>query len=87
LFEAASDSILVSRAEGPDTGRIVAANRAAEEALGYSNEELLALNVRDLLVDPSDPDIDSRFQRMLAGERLNYEVEQRRKDGRKLMRE
>lgn len=81
LFEAASDAIMVLRADGEDAGRIVAANKAAEEMTGYSIEELLTLKMSDTLAGPVDGQLEERFKRMLAGERLNFEVEQLRKDG------
>src|SRR5208283_369186 len=48
LFESAADAIFLLEAEGPDSGRIIAANRAAAEMHGYTVDELLTLNIRDL---------------------------------------
>ena len=41
-------------------GRVVETNRAAEETYGYTRDELLKLNVRDLRYDPSD--VDKQFR-------------------------
>jgi PAS domain S-box-containing protein len=81
LFETASDSILILEAEGDRAGSIVAANQAAAEMTGYTVEELLSLNIRDVITPEAARNRPGRFQRLAAGERLNFEVEQRRKDG------
>ncbi|HLF83054.1 MAG TPA: PAS domain S-box protein [Blastocatellia bacterium] len=81
LFETASDSILILEAEGGRVGNIVAANQAAAEMTGYAVEELLSLNISDVTTAEAAGNRPGLLQRLAAGERLNFEVEQRRKDG------
>ena len=45
VFEFAPDALLIA----DEAGRIVMANRGAEETLGYPHEELLALTIEDLV--------------------------------------
>jgi len=73
LADAAREAIFVH-----DGQRILDANRAAEEALGYSREELLALNPLDLIA-PEDRDrVRARIRAGFVGE---YEARGLRKDG------
>ncbi len=74
LRERAHDVILFL---GRD-GRVVEANHAAEEAYGYTRDELLALNVRDLRYDASD--FEKQFRGALR-EGVIFETTHRRKDG------
>jgi two-component system NtrC family sensor kinase len=74
LRERAHDVILFL---GMD-GRIVEANHAAEEAYGYTREELLKLNVRDLRYDASD--LDRQF-RLALKQGVIFETVHKRKDG------
>jgi two-component system NtrC family sensor kinase len=59
-------------------GRIVEANHAAEEAYGYTRDELLQLNVRDLRYDRSD--VDRQF-RIALKQGVVFETIHKRKDG------
>jgi diguanylate cyclase (GGDEF)-like protein/PAS domain S-box-containing protein len=64
LLEYVRDAVLfVRRADG----RIVAANRAAEETYGRSVDELLGLSIQDLL-DPNDIDTTTPFDPTRGGE-------------------
>ena len=74
LRERAHDVILFL---GMD-GRIVEANRAAEEAYGYTREELLKLNVRELRYDPTD--VERQF-RIALKQGVVFETMHKRKDG------
>ena len=74
LRERAHDVILFLAVDG----RIVEANRAAEEAYGYTRDELLKLNVRDLRYDRSD--VDRQFRAALR-QGLVFETIHKRKDG------
>ncbi|HXW68634.1 MAG TPA: ATP-binding protein, partial [Dissulfurispiraceae bacterium] len=83
LFESAADAIFLLEAEGPDSGRIIAANRAAAEMHGYTVDELLTLNIRDLdapVVGEGDKGRLSKG-RILKGEWIKVELNHRRKDG------
>lgn len=81
LFESAGDAVFILEAEGPDAGRIVAANRAAAEMHGYTVEELLSMSIRDLDDPESAKKAPDRFRRILDGEWIKCEVRHFRKDG------
>ena len=58
---------------------LIEANLAAEAAYGYGREELLALNIRDLRIDPP---AEIRAQMRAAGNvGIQFETYHRRKDG------
>jgi len=81
LFESAGDSILVMEIEGAQIGKIVSANHAAANMHGYTIEELLTMNIKDLDTEESAQKVPERMARMLAGETVRDEVMHRRKDG------
>ena len=74
LRERAHDVILFLAKDG----HIVEANHAAEEAYGYTREELLKLNIRDLRYDTSD--VEKQF-RIALKEGVVFETVHKRKDG------
>ncbi len=51
LFDHANDIILIVELK---TGRILSANKQAQKQLGYTNEELLSLNINDIEVTEKD---------------------------------
>ena len=64
-----------------DQKRIVDANRAGLDLLGYSKKELLCMRIPDVLVDP--PAMRPALEKLLSGVRLiNTEHQLIRKDGR-----
>src|SRR5688572_2453413 len=64
------------------TGKVTSMNKAAESMTGYSQEELLKMNMRDFLTPASDELARLMTQRKLAGEeRTNYEVDVVQKSG------
>jgi|GEM_PF-2646684 len=76
LVEQAHDIILSVRADG----RILEINRAAELAYGYSREELLALNIRDLRAAAARPEVGAQMKRAeTAG--ILFETVHRRRNG------
>lgn len=81
LFESATEAIFILEADGPDAGRIAAVNKAAAEIHGYTVEELLTLNIKDLDTPESAKGIPLRIERLLRGEHLMEEVTHRKKDG------
>ncbi len=81
LFESAADGIFVLEAEGPDAGKIVAANRASAEMHGYTVDELLTLNIRDLDTPAVAKEVACRIGRMLKGEWIKAEINHVKKDG------
>ncbi len=81
LFEKAADAIFMLEAEGPEEGKIVAANQAAAEMHGYRIDELLDLNIKDLATPDVAKEASSRIKRILEGEWVNTEISHRRRDG------
>jgi two-component system sensor histidine kinase AtoS len=81
LFESAGDSIFILEAEGKDTGKIIAANKAAAIMHGYTIDELLTLNIADLDTPEVAHKIPDKLERILKGEWIKAEGEHRRKDG------
>jgi len=81
LFEGAGEGILMLAAEGDNAGQIEAANTAAAEMHYYTVEEMLTLTIKDLDTPDVAAEVPGRMKRILNGERLNFEVKHRRKDG------
>jgi PAS domain S-box-containing protein len=80
MFDLASIGICEANAR---TGRFVRANQKMCSITGYSVEELLGLNIRDI-THPEDRERDwQAFKQVVAGEASEYRVETRyvRKDG------
>lgn len=64
-------------------GNVTSMNKAVESITGYSQTELIGMNMADFLTLASTDSARHMTQRKLAGEeRTNYEVEVRAKDGR-----
>ncbi len=64
------------------TGKVTSMNKAAESITGFSQEELLKMNMRDFLTPASDELARLMTQRKLAGEeRTNYEIDVVQKSG------
>jgi PAS domain S-box-containing protein len=81
LFERAGDAIFILEAEGDQIGRIVDANQAAADMHGYTLEELIGRNIRELDTrDPAEyfPKCD---QMEPGGEWIKDETEHRKKNG------
>lgn len=81
LFEIAGDAIFILDAEGDAAGSIVAANQAAVAMHGYSHDELLALNIRDIDAPEEAARVSDRIQRMVDGEWIKTEINHVKKDG------
>ncbi|MGE5608427.1 MAG: PAS domain S-box protein [Bacillota bacterium] len=79
LVEQASDAFYLSSMDG----RLLSVNRQACESLGYSRQELLAMNLSDIDVNyRADPDRLRVFrQGMIPGQPVSIESVYRRKDG------
>ena len=79
LFEETRDGIVIVERDG----RIIDANPACCDLLGYSREQLLAVNARQLWWDPADREA---FQKQieLNGFVREFEQRMRRKDGSEL---
>ena len=76
LFEESRDAIYVTRIDG----RFIDANSAALELFGFSRDELMNVNARDLYLDP---DARTTFSRVVAehGSVRDYEVTLRTRTG------
>jgi PAS domain S-box-containing protein len=81
LFEKAREAIFLLEAEGQDPGNIIEANQAAAKMHGYTMDELVQLNIRDLDAPDEAQKVDERIDRMLQGEWFAGEIRHRRKDG------
>jgi PAS domain S-box-containing protein len=73
----ANDMILLSE----EDGRIIEANENALRAYGYSLEEILRLNIRDLREPQTRPAVDAALRKILAEGSDRYEAVHVRKDG------
>ncbi len=77
LHRFANDIILLL----DDTGRVIEANERAVTAYGYSRDELLVLNIRDLR-DPSDlSGLEADWEASKTSEGVVFQARHRRKDG------
>ncbi|HUI46118.1 MAG TPA: PAS domain S-box protein [Nitrospirota bacterium] len=81
LFESAGDGIFILDGEGDNMGKIVAANQAAVKMHGYTLEELLTMNIRDLDDADSSAKVPERIERIFQGEWFKREINHVRKDG------
>lgn len=64
------------------TGNVTSINKAVESITGYSQSELLGMNMSEFLTPGSNDSARLMTERKLAGEeRTNYEVDVRAKDG------
>ena len=78
LIEQARDIVLLI---GPD-GRIVDANRAAEEAYGWHRTELLAMTVGDLRAPGDQANLTHQWAAAASTQGVLFEACHRRRDGR-----
>ncbi len=82
LFENASDLVAIL---GED-GRFLFANRSMREVLGYTEEELRRMGIRDLVSPEELAEAEERFRLLLAGEEfLHVQRVLRAKDGRRVV--
>jgi two-component system sensor histidine kinase AtoS len=81
LFESAADGIFILDAEGERAGSILNTNQAAAKMHGYSIEELLTMNIRDLDTPDAALGIPIRIERLLAGESVQTMITHRTKEG------
>ncbi|HIJ97047.1 MAG TPA: PAS domain S-box protein, partial [Desulfuromonadales bacterium] len=78
LFENATDGIFLLSSQGD----IVALNPAFACMHGYTIEEMLTMNLKDLDTPESAQLAPGRLQRIFAGEKMSFEVEHFCKNGR-----
>lgn len=77
LFEHSNDSILVS----DDERRVIDANPAACNLVGYTRDELLGLRAEDLYPPDLRPYVDQHWQSFMENGRVSGEMPLLRKDG------
>jgi len=77
LFSQAMDGILMLDTEG----NLVDANESFARMHGYTIDELLRMNLRELDTPETQALAPARIRRVLAGETLGFEVEQFHQDG------
>ena len=77
LFEQASDGILVT----DEDGRVTSSNPAARQLLGFSNEQLQELNLRDLIAAEDQAVHPIPWDQIRAGEHIVRERNMKRADG------
>jgi PAS domain S-box-containing protein len=79
LIENANDIVFTLDLDG----NVTSMNKAVESVTGYTQTELVGMNMSEFLTEASTVSARSMTERKLAGEeRTNYEVEIRAKDGR-----
>jgi PAS domain S-box-containing protein len=77
MMEQAADAVFVR----DESGRILDVNRKACQSLGYTREELLAMNIWEIDPDAFQAGKQDLWSRVLAGENFTFESHQKRKDG------
>jgi PAS domain S-box-containing protein len=77
LFELMPDMVLILDLNG----NILEVNSAAERMTGYSREELLKMNIRQIDIEEGDERVDERIKQLLERGFAEFEVKHRRKDG------
>jgi two-component system cell cycle sensor histidine kinase/response regulator CckA len=77
LFEHAADAIFI----GDSDGRLIEANRAAAESLGYSHDELVNMRVADLNTPEAAALVPERMAALAEQRSLAFETTHMRKDG------
>lgn len=80
LIDQASDGIFISNQEGD----YVEVNRIATDLTGYSREELLSMNIRDLILQEDYQNRPLKIKELLAGETIINERIFMRKNGSRL---
>ena len=81
MFESAKDAIFIIAAEGPEPGKIVAANQAAADMHGFSVDELTTMNIGDLDAPEEAGRVPDRIAQILEGKWIKAEINHRRRDG------
>ncbi|MBI1890731.1 MAG: EAL domain-containing protein [Burkholderiales bacterium] len=77
LVEQASDSLYVNDVNGD----FIDVNQQGCEGLGYTRDELLRMNIRDIDIDITEDELEAMTAQITAGERIARESRYRRKDG------
>ncbi|MCF7890036.1 PAS domain S-box protein [Candidatus Bipolaricaulota bacterium] len=82
-FEELGDAVFITKAGGEDHSRILDANTAAEDQTGYSEEELIGMNLLENITagEPLEMDYEEADQKLSQGETISYTEKKRRKGG------
>jgi len=80
LFESSPDAIFVMGLNSDDFGKMISANESAARMHGYTMEEFLALNIRDIDTPEDFKRTGERVIRLVHGERFTFELNHIRKD-------
>ena len=82
-FEELGDAVFITKSGGEDHGRILEINKAAEDQTGYSEEELIGMNIEeDIAVGtPETIDYKTGDEKIQQGETVTLIEKKRRKDG------
>ena len=83
MFDRATDGIVILS----ESGTLLAVNDAFAQMHGYTRDEMLSMNLRDLDTPETLPELAARLERIFAGESLTFEVTHYHKDGRVLILE
>ncbi len=78
MFDRATDGIVILS----ESGTLLAVNAAFAKMHGYTRDEMLSMNLRDLDTPETLPELAARLERVFAGESLTFEVTHYHKDGR-----
>jgi PAS domain S-box-containing protein len=81
IFQNAPDALFVIAADGDDIGRIVAANEQAARMRHTSVGEIVDRKIQEFDTPDAAAQAPDRLRRIVAGERLTFEVEHRLPDG------
>jgi len=77
LVENASDGIFLV----DNTGQIIDTNQAGSKMLGYSREEILSANLKDLITEDNLLSSPFKFSELLSKQHLVFERKLKKKDG------
>ena len=81
-FEKLGDALFITKVGGNDHGKILDANKRAEEQTGYSRQELIGMNIEeDLDVDPPPMGYKEADDRLARGEMISFTEKKVSKDG------
>lgn len=81
MFESSGDAIMITSFAGEHAGQIISANEAASRLYGYSNAELLGMNITCLIPQDKVEQFHERIKSVFDGSWSHQRVHRIRKDG------